>query len=91
MPAVRGRIEVVNRLGMHARAAAVFVHLAKKFNSEILVRKGGIEANGKSIMGVLQLATVQGESIEIRAEGKDCHQALDALKALIATKFGEKE
>ncbi len=76
---------------MHARAAAVFVQMAKKFESKIRVRKGGIEANGKSIMGVLQLATLQGEAIEIQADGDDSHQALDALGRLIAARFGEDE
>jgi phosphocarrier protein len=88
---VKGTFEIVNKLGMHARAAAVFVQRAKEFKSEITVRKQEIEVSGKSIMGVLQLAALQGESIEIVAEGEDGHEALKALGDLVAERFGEEE
>lgn len=91
MPEVKGSFRIINKLGMHARAAAVFVQTASRFSSDILVRKGGAEVNGKSIMGILQLATVQGEVIEIVARGRDGRQALDALEQLIQDRFGEEE
>ena len=91
MPEVRGSFRIINKLGMHARAAAVFVQTASRFTAEILVSKGGAEVNGKSIMGILQLATLQGETIEIIARGQDGPEALDALERLIQDRFGEEE
>ena len=91
MPEERGRFEIVNKLGMHARAAAVFVQLANKYASEIKVRKGDVEANGKSIMGVLQLAAVQGDTVEVLADGADCQAAIKALGELIGSRFNEDE
>jgi len=88
---VRGSFRIINKLGMHARAAAVFVQTASRFTAEILVSKGGAEVNGKSIMGILQLATLQGETIEIIARGQDGPEALDALERLIQDRFGEEE
>jgi phosphocarrier protein HPr len=86
-----GRFEIKNRLGMHARAAAEFVQLANRYEAEIRVRKGGIEANGKSIMSVLTLAALQGETVEVAASGVDCQEALKALGSLIEGLFGEEE
>jgi phosphocarrier protein len=86
-----GRYEIKNKLGMHARAAAEFVQLANKYQAEIKVRKGDIEANGKSIMSVLTLAALQGEHIEVAASGADCEEALNALGGLIEGLFGEEE
>lgn len=91
MKQTSGRFEIKNRLGMHARAAAEFVQLANKFDAEIRVRKGDVEANGKSIMSILTLAALQGETIEVAASGVDCQEALDALGGLIEGRFGEKE
>jgi phosphocarrier protein len=88
---VRGSYKIINKLGMHARAAAVFVQKANEYASEITIRKGGLEASGKSIMSVLTLATLQGETIEIIANGDDSSEALEALAALIAGRFGEDE
>lgn len=85
------QFEIRNKLGMHARAATVFVQKAHEFESEILVRKDGLEINGKSIMGVLQLAATRGQTIEVEARGADCEQALLALGILIADFFGEDE
>jgi phosphocarrier protein len=76
---------------MHARAAAEFVQLANKYQAEIKVRKGEVEANGKSIMSVLTLAALQGEHIEVSASGADCEEALAALAGLIEGLFGEEE
>lgn len=78
-----------NKLGLHARAAALFVQLANKFDSEILVRKDEQEVNGKSIMGILILAATQGSKVTLRAEGSDAEGALGALGDLIDRGFGE--
>jgi phosphocarrier protein len=86
-----GRYEIKNKLGMHARAAAEFVQLANKYRAEIKVRKGEVEANGKSIMSVLTLAALQGDHIEVAASGADCEAALEALGGLIEGLFGEEE
>jgi phosphocarrier protein len=86
-----GQYEIKNKLGMHARAAAEFVQLANKYQAEIKVRKGDVEANGKSIMSVLTLAALQGDHIEVAASGEDCEAALEALGGLIDGLFGEEE
>ncbi|MBN1282299.1 MAG: HPr family phosphocarrier protein [Proteobacteria bacterium] len=78
-----------NTLGLHARAAAAFVKIANRFQSEILVRKEDSEVNGKSIMGVLMLAAAQGTEIAITARGDDSTEAMEALGKLIEEKFGE--
>ena len=91
MKQTSGRYEIKNKLGMHARAAAEFVQLANKYRAEIKVRKGEVEANGKSIMSVLTLAALQGEFIEVAASGADCEEALEALGGLIDGRFGEEE
>ncbi|HEY4707700.1 MAG TPA: HPr family phosphocarrier protein [Thermodesulfobacteriota bacterium] len=87
------RIEKVftipNKLGLHARAASLFVQLSNKFASEILVRKNDQEVNGKSIMGILILAAAQGADITLLAEGPDAEEAVRALGELINTGFGE--
>jgi len=85
------RMRICNRLGMHARAATVFVQLASRFECELRVRKDDIEVNGKSIMGVLQLAAAQGTEIEVEARGQDAELALRALAQLVADRFGEDE
>jgi phosphocarrier protein len=80
---------VPNALGLHARAAAKFVHIATKFESRIRVRRDGRTVDGKSIMGVLLLAAGRGVSIEISAEGPDEVEAVEALTALVLSGFGE--
>ena len=82
---------IVNRLGLHARAAAKLTHLASGFQSEIWVSRSGRRVNAKSIMGVMMLAAGQGTTVQIEAEGADAQAALDALSRLIADKFGEGE
>jgi phosphocarrier protein len=89
MPSVEAAI--VNRLGLHARAAAKLTHLASGFQSEIWVSRSGRRVNAKSIMGVMMLAAGQGTTVQIEAEGADALDALDALSRLIADKFGEGE
>ena len=82
-------LTIVNKLGLHARAAAKLVMLANKFKSEIRVRKDGRDVSGKSIMGVMMLAAAKGSQITLLATGADAEKALDALEALIARKFDE--
>ena len=82
--------EIVNRLGLHARAAAQFVQIAGKFSSEVFVEKDDFEVNGKSIMGILMLAAPKGSIICVRTEGDDAELALDAIGQLIYDKFGEE-
>lgn len=85
----RATIDIVNKLGMHARAASVFVQLASTFTSDISVVRNGEEVNGKSIMGVLLLAAAKGTQIEIIARGKDAESAVQALQQLVTDRFGE--
>jgi phosphocarrier protein len=82
-------VAIVNELGMHARAAAKFVHLAAKYESRIRVSRHGREMDGKSIMGLLLLAAARGMQITISADGRDETDAVDALAALVAEGFGE--
>ena len=82
-------LQIRNRLGLHARAAAQFVQTASRFDAEVSVAKDGQVVNGRSIMGVMMLAAEQGAMIDLRAEGPDAEAALDALAAVIADGFGE--
>jgi phosphocarrier protein HPr len=82
-------VEIVNLLGLHARAAARFVHTASAFTARIRVARGGREMDGKSIMGLLLLAAGQGSTIVISAEGSDEQPALAALCALVERGFDE--
>lgn len=82
-------IEIINRLGLHARAAAKFVQTAGRFSSQIDVSRGAKKINGKSIMGVMMLAAAQGTRIEITSTGEDEKEALDALVTLVNDGFGE--
>lgn len=84
-------VEIVNRMGLHARPASEFVKLAGRFSSAVTVEKDGLEVNGKSIMGVLMLAAEHGSTITIRAEGEDAGAAVDALSDLVARGFQETE
>jgi phosphocarrier protein len=82
---------IVNKLGLHARAAAKLTHLAGSYPCEIWISRSGRRVNAKSIMGVMMLAAGQGTSVLIEAEGDDAEQAVAALAKLIAEKFGEGE
>lgn len=79
-----------NRLGLHARAAALVVKTANRFSSEITIEKDGVEVNAKSIMGILMLAASKGTRITLRAEGKDEVEAIQAVGKLFENKFGEE-
>ncbi len=89
MPAIEQTVEIVNRLGLHARASAKMVTLASKFTSDVRAKKDGREVSAKSIMGVMMLAAAKGSFITLIADGEDAQQALDALVHLIAERFGE--
>ncbi|HEY6210999.1 MAG TPA: HPr family phosphocarrier protein [Vicinamibacterales bacterium] len=82
-------VTVVNQLGMHARAAAKFVHLAGRFEARVRVARDHREMDGKSIMGILLLAAARGTMITISADGADEQQAVQELVALVASGFGE--
>ena len=82
-------VSVVNQLGMHARAAAKFVHLATRYESKVRVARDRREMDGKSIMGILLLAAAFGSSITISAEGADEREAVAALVDLVQSGFGE--
>lgn len=86
----KGRFEVVNELGLHARAAARLVQVASAHESAIFVAKDGREVDGKSIMGLLLLCGQQGSVLEVRAEGPDEERAVAALGELIGGRFGEE-
>ncbi|NOZ57455.1 MAG: HPr family phosphocarrier protein [Calditrichaeota bacterium] len=86
---VEKTVTIKNRLGLHARPAALFVKTAAQFNSDISVVKDGLEVNGKSIMGVMMLAAEQGSKLTIRANGEDEQEAIAALEKLIEDKFYE--
>ena len=83
-------VQIINKLGLHARAAAKLVTLASKFAADIKVRKDSREVSGKSIMGVMMLAAAKGSSITLIAEGADAEKALTELEALIARRFDEE-
>ena len=87
---VSREVEIVNKLGLHARAAARFVQLASRFASEVKVSKDGFTVNGKSIMGILLLTAPKGSRIEISASGEDEEEVVRALSELVATGFGEE-
>ncbi len=82
-------VTVVNQLGMHARAAAKFVHLATRYEARVKVARDRREIDGKSIMGILLLAAARGSTITISAEGTDERDAVNALVALVSSGFGE--
>jgi phosphocarrier protein len=84
-------VEIINKLGLHARAASKFVKTASGCASEITLRKGNRSANGKSIMAVMMLAASRGSVLELTVSGSDEEAAMAALEKLIAERFGEAE
>lgn len=87
---VKREIEIINELGLHARPAAMFVKLANEFSCEITVEKGQEQVSGKSIMGIMMLAAGKGSKIRVIAEGPDAEEAVEEIKKLIQSKFGEE-
>ncbi|HEY7000202.1 MAG TPA: HPr family phosphocarrier protein [Candidatus Udaeobacter sp.] len=83
-------ILITNRLGLHARPAAMFVRIASRYRSEIWVSKESEDVNGKSIMGLMMLAAGQGSTLRIRCEGPDADKAMEELEALIKVGFNEE-
>ena len=88
---LKRNIMIINRLGLHARAAAKFVTLAAGFDAEIRLLRGAREVNGKSIMGVMMLAAARGVQLELQASGPEAEQALDHLEDLVRRRFDEDE
>lgn len=84
-------ITIINKLGLHARAAAKFVTLASSFDSTIELVRNGSAVNGKSIMGVMMLAASQGTELTLRATGSDENNAIEKISELITDRFGEDE
>jgi phosphocarrier protein len=82
-------VPITNRLGLHARPAAMFVRIASRYRSEVWVSKEGELVNGKSIMGLMMLAAGQGSKLKIRCEGPDADKAMEDLEALIKAGFNE--
>ena len=91
MTTISREIEIINKLGMHARAAAKFVKLASKFNSEIELERNDRRVNGKSIMGVMMLAAGKGTQVTLHATGKDASKSIETLEELINNRFDEDE
>ena len=88
---VRRILPIINRRGLHARAAAKFVNCAERFQAEIFVSRHGVEVPGRSIMGLMMLAAASGTEIKVRAIGLDAAEAVEALAALTAEKFNEDQ
>lgn len=84
-------LTIVNKLGLHARAAAKLVTLASGFESDITIKRGDQEVNAKSIMGVMMLAAAKGVEIEVCADGGDADEALTEISQLVQNRFGEPE
>lgn len=84
-------IEIINKLGLHARAAARLVTLAQTYSADIRIAKNGQQVNGKSIMGVMMLAAARGSLIQLTTDGEDENEAMQALVTLIKNRFDENE
>jgi phosphocarrier protein HPr len=88
---LKQKITIINRLGLHARAAAKFVKSANRFKASVKIGKAGVQIDGKSILGILTLAAVQGTEITLTIAGEDENQAMKALVSLIENRFEEEE
>jgi len=84
------RIVIKNKSGLHARPAAIFVQVANKYDSEVIVKKGKLEVNGKSIMGILMLAAGKGSQITLKVDGEDAEKAMSELEGVLAGEIEEK-
>jgi phosphocarrier protein len=85
------KLEIKNRLGLHARAAALLVQTVNRFSAEVSIAKDGHVVDGRSIMGVLTLAATKGSKIQVEAKGKDAEDVLRAIGRLVEKKFYESE
>lgn len=90
MPTCERACLIVNELGLHARAATKLVQLASKFAADVAVENEGQVADAKSVMGVLLLCSGPGATVTVRAQGEDAEAAVEAIAALIASRFGEE-
>ena len=88
--AVKREFMVINKLGIHARPAALFVKTANRFTCSVMVSKDGEEVNGKSIMGLMMLAAGPGSTLQVQCDGEDSQEALAEIEALIKRKFDEE-
>lgn len=88
---VKIEIDIINKLGLHARAAAKFVTLASVFDSDIQLERNGRKVSGKSIMGVMMLAAGKGSQLTLIVSGDDENEAVEKLETLVAERFGEEE
>lgn len=84
-------VTIVNKLGLHARAATQLTQLANQFDAEVTLHKGDKQANANSVLGLMMMESHQGEQVTIVSEGPDAQAALDAVETLIATRFNEDE
>lgn len=91
MNAVNKELTIVNRLGLHARAAAALVKVASQFDCEVTITKDGQAVNGKSILGLMTLAAAKGSTIVVGCNGRDQGSALRAIEDVVANRFGEAE
>ena len=91
MPTFEKNLLIVNKLGLHARAATQLVQLTNKFDAEITLFQGDKEASANSVLGLMMLESHQGKEVRVVSEGTDAEAALDAVETLIATRFNEKE
>ncbi|MEI7816017.1 MAG: HPr family phosphocarrier protein [Desulfuromonadales bacterium] len=81
---------IINKLGLHARASALFVKTSSRFSSDVKLAREGVEVNGKSIMGIMMLAASKGSSVRLTVDGADETEAFQAIGELIANGFGEE-
>jgi phosphocarrier protein HPr len=88
---IEKKATIINKLGVHARAAAKFVKIANRFESSVKIEKDGVVVDGKSILGILTLAAVQGTNIKLSVSGTDEKASLKALVNLVENKFDEEE
>jgi phosphocarrier protein HPr len=91
MPMISAELPIINKLGLHARASAKLTQTASRFRCEIWLSRSGRRVNAKSIMGVMMLAAGKGSTVVVEADGEDAEQAVSALQALVADRFGEGE
>jgi len=87
---IEKEVEIINKIGLHVRPASMLVEIANKFKSDVWIEKDGQEANGKSIMSILLLSAEKGSKINIKAQGPDAAQAVEALAKVVKNKFGEE-
>lgn len=87
---IKRKLVILNKFGLHARPAALFVETASKYNAEVIIEKDGLKVNGKSIMSVLMLAAEMGSEVILQVKGKDEKESVEALTRLLEGKFNEE-